>query len=272
MPLAKTEDTSGGRGRVFDIRRDGGDVLYRSNFDEGFDNWTDHWDAYRPWPIVSLSNHAQHFGRRSLMLSTGEHASPPTGDVSNQTAAFKRMTIADYRYFSYSTYLSLGIGGFNGTWAAFMLYIDTQEVDNSQRSFFKLQCEIKASPDFNRWRIRGDGGDLDWKVVPNTEHVWMGDNDNKQNFGYVRLSIDKHANGGLGGYKECQIGRQTFDLSGLGGGSSLEAPQADSNNITQFNDGFNIGLGLSRNPDIAGGCQLYADDVVLSATNEWSVA
>lgn len=270
MAMAKDESTGAGRGRVVDARRDKGVVVYRSDFDKGLDNWTDHWDAYRPWPVISLTNRAAHVGSRSLMLSTGEHASPVAGDVSNTTAAFKRMAIyQDYRFHSFSAYLAMGIGGFNASWSSFSLFIDTQEVDNSQRSFYKFQCVIAGTPNYTRWQIRGNGGESDFINVPGSEHKFIGNNDNKSGFAYVRATIDKQANGGLGGYHELQIGREIIDLTGLGGGSSHEEPQIiDGSNITDFNDGFNIGFGLARNTDVEGGCQLFADDIVYSVSNE----
>lgn len=269
MAIAKDESTGAGRGRVVDPKRDGALVIYRSDFDKGFDNWTDHWDGYRPWPVVSLSSRAAHVGNRSLMLSTGEHAAPVAGDVSTTTATFKRLAIyQDYRYHSFSAYLSIGSGNYSGAWSTFSLFIDTQEFDNSQRSFYKVQCAARPAPDFNRWQIRGDGGDTDFITVPGSEHKWLGDNDNKQGFGYVRLTIDKQANGGLGGYRELQVNKSIFDLRSLGAGSAIEPPQTDgTNNIVEFNGGFNLGLGLSRNTSVPQGCQLYADDIVYSVSN-----
>lgn len=269
MAIAKDESTGAGRGRVVDPKRDGALVIYRSDFDAGFDNWTDHWDGYRPWPVVSLSSRAAHVGNRSLMLSTGEHASPVAGDVSSTAATFKRMAIyQDWRFHSFSAYLALGSGGYSAAWSTFSLFIDTQEYDNSQRSFYKVQAEVRPGPDYSRFQIRGDGGETDFRLVPGSEKKWIGDNDNKQGFGYIRLTIDKEANGGLGGYHELQVNKSTFDLTTLGAGSSIETPQDDgSTNITQFNGGWNIGLGLSRNTAQAGGCQLYADDIVYSVSN-----
>lgn len=268
MALRKDESTGAGRGRVVDSKRDGGGlVIYRSNFDAGFDGWTDHWDNFRPGPIVSLTNHAQHVGQRSLMLSTSE-GPYVSGDWSNNTSTFKRMAIyRDFRFHSFSAYLATGIGGYSSSLGSYYLYIDTQEFDNSQRSFYQVQYEARPNPDFNRWQIRNDAATF--VTVPGSEHKALGDNDNKNGFQYVRLTIDKEANGGLGGYHALQVNKFEFDLTGLGAGSALEPPQASGELIAEFNGGFNIGLGLSRNNGVAGGCQLYADDIVYSVSDTY---
>lgn len=272
MALAKDEGTAAGRGRVLDKYRDKGVVLYRSDFDGGFDGWIDHWDGFRPWPVVSLTTEMQYRGTRCLMLSTGEHASPLSNDVSNATGTFKRFARHDeYRYHSLSAFVGLGVGGFSSSWSTFALYFDTQKYDNSSRSFFKAQCVVAAAPTKNRWQVRGDGGDTDFKNVTGADGRIIGSNENKHNMFYVRLTVDLAANSGAGGYHELQIGPSpagVFALTGLGAGSSTEPPQWDGSDlITDFAGGMNIGFGISRATSVTGGCQLFVDDVVYSATN-----
>lgn len=249
-------------------------VLYLSDFDRGFDNWTDHWDAFRPLPPLSLTNHAAHLGARSLMLSTSEGAYV-TGSIANGNNAFRRMTRTrgespaypdQDRFASVSAYLGLGIGGYSSSWGEFALFIDTNAYDNSQRSFFRLLCNARPSPDWTRWQIAATSSTA--VTIPDSEHIWHGDNDNKTNFGYVRLTIDRAANSGLGGYHEAQIGPHLFDLTGLGGGSAPEPSQSEGQGIQEFNGGDNIGFGISRNSGIAGGCQLFVSAVAYTVRDE----
>jgi hypothetical protein len=96
----------------------------------------------------------------------------------------------------------------------------------------------------------------------------IGNNENKWNMTYIRLTVDMQANSGAGGYQELQVGKQVYNLTGLGAGSARSTPQYDGvNMITDFNGGFNLGFGIVRNAAVAGGCQLFVDDVVYSASN-----
>lgn len=274
--LARDEALTAGRFRAVDARWRAGKretVLYASDFDAGFDNWTDHWDGYRPWPIASLTHHAAPFGARSLMLSTSEGAYTP-GDLANTTATFRRTTRPELdgatsgRYQSVSGWFGLGIGNFDGSWGEFGLLIDTNRVDNTGRNFFRLLCNIRPYPDASRWQIAKDSNSANNVNIPNTTGIWHGDNDNKTNFGYVRLTIDRLANSGAGGYHEAQIGPRVFSLTGLGGGSAPEPLQDSGTNISRFNGGDNIGLTVSRNTGATGGCQLFAGGVVVSTSDE----
>lgn len=275
MALSKDEATAAGRGRNLDRRdsvRSGGAVLYRSDFDTGMDGWIDHWDGYIPQLVVSRTSEICYRGSHCMMLSTGEHTSPPADDISSFSAAFKRLYRHDaYRYHSVSAYLAIGTGYFNGAWASFFMYVDTQKQDNSSRSFYQLRCSRVVSSEHLKWQIRGDtGATPEEKMVQVTgsAHSFMGNNDNKQNFCYVRLTVDLQANSGLGGYVEMQVGNQVFDLTGLGAGSATEPPQASvGQDINDFCGGFNIGFGLYRNTSVADGCQLMVDDVVLTGSN-----
>jgi hypothetical protein len=278
--FAKTsqdEATGAGRGRALDTLRGFADerVIYRSNFDVGADGWIDHWDGFRPWPPLSLTDAVSFRGRRSMMLSTGEHASPVAGDPSDICAAFRRMALHDdYRYHHYSAYLAIGVGGFSATWANVQLMIDTQDADNGSRSFYKLSLSLHPGGPSSgfRWKIRDDSVAGEDNMITVTEAdggTFPGNNDNKWNWQYVRLTIDRAANGGLGGYHSFQTGPDVFDLSGLGAGHANEPPQVGSpvSYIADFRRGFNIGALITRDTSLAGGAQLFIDDVVYSVSN-----
>lgn len=266
MALAKDESTGAGRGRVVDSRRDLGVTLYRSDFDTGFDNWTDHWQTFTPSQPISLSSEAAHTGSRSLMLATNEGAYD-AAQPGYDGLAFKRQTIfRPYRYYSFSGYFALGMGGYTGTWQSWALLFDIQKQNNTTRSIFRASCDIRPTPDFARWHIEGDTVDI---TVPASTLVSLGDNENKKGFQYARLTIDTQANGGLGGYHELQVNQSVFNLTALGGGSGSEAPQFTADAIDNFAGGFNLGLQVIRSTTVAGGCQLFADELVLSAVDTW---
>lgn len=269
MALAQDNATGAGRGRVVDSRRGKeGLVIYQSDFDHGFDGWTDHWGGFRPMPIVSLTDEIQNSGKRSLMLSTGEEANPIAGDPASAPAVFKRLTRHDeYRYHTFSGWFAVGVGGFDGTWQAFQLIFDTQKWDNSGRSFFKLQCTNAVSPNVSRWQIRNNAGGENYINVPGSFDLFAGQNENKLNMTYVRLTVDLQANAGTGGYQSMQVGPKVIDLSGLGGGGAFEPPQASSFEIDDFRGGHNLGLYVARNQTATGGCQLFADDLTYSCSN-----
>lgn len=258
-------------------------VLYVSDFDSGFDNWTDHWDGYRPWPPVSLTHRAAPFGGRSLMLSTSEETHV-AGSVGNATSTFRRTTrpmldddaTDEMRFMSFSALLSLGIGGFSGTWESFGLMIDTNRYDNTVngRNFFKLTCQYRPDPEWTRWQIATptEANAALRTTVPSSTALWHGDNDNKHNFGYVRLTIDRDANGGLGGYHEAQVGPHVLDLSTIlvdGSRPTALEPLQDSGgtHISRFNGGDNAGFLLTRSSGV-GGCQLFASGIVVSVSSE----
>jgi hypothetical protein len=268
MALRKDESTGAGVGRSVDASRDKGVVIYRSNFDAGFDGWTDHWSGFRPSPIVSLTHAIQMRGKRSLMLSTAEGAYV-SGEWSNGVDVFRRMAFyRTYRFYSYSAFFALGAGGYSAAWDSFSFYIDAQKFTSgaNDRGLYQVQCQAQASPDFSRWRIINDAGT--YVTVPSSTRVRTGDNENKLGFNYFRLTIDQNANSGNGGYHQLQVNQNVFDLSALGAGRGAQSPQFTTNSIDDFSGGFNIGAGLSRSTTQDGGCQLFLDDIVLNAHNE----
>lgn len=267
MALAKDESTSSGLGRVMDFKRDQGVVLYRSDFDAGFDGWIDHFSHSRPMPPISLTTEQSLRGARSLMLSTGEGAYNASA-WENNILAFRRIGLYQAkRFHSYSGYFAVGSGGFTGTWATWELLIDEQKFDNSSRSLYHLRCSSRPSPDFNRWELTNNAGAS--VTIPSSIGKSLGDNENKQGWNYVRLTIDTQANGGLGGYHEAQVNQSVFDLTSLGAGSAADTIQgATGNAIDEFSGGLNMGLSITRSTQ-SGGCQLFADDLVYAVSDTW---
>lgn len=264
--LAQDEATGAGRGRSVDAARDKGLVIYRSNFDAGFDGWTDHWSGFRPAPIASLTERMQFRGKRSLMISTAEGAYNAL-EWSNNADIFKRLAYyRSHRFYSYSAFLALGMGGYSAAWSSFKLYMDTQHFDSASRAFYQVSCQAEGSPTFSRWQIAKDDGSF--VDVPGSDQVRTGDNENKQGFNYVRITVDSQANAGAGGYYQLQVNQNVFDLTGLGAGHGSQSPQYDTASIDDFSGGFNIGAGLSRSTTQDGGCQLFLDDIVLNTHDE----
>lgn len=268
MALRKDETTSAGRGRVVDATHTYGDVIYRSDFDSGFDGWIDHWNGFRPLPIVSLTTEMQLRGSRCLMLSTGEDVYSSTA-WDNTCTVFKRLALYRARRFhSFSAWVAVGVGAYNATWLDWEMLLDAQKFDDSSRSLYHLRTALQPSPDFDRIELTDNAGGT--VVVPASTHKTTGRNENKQGFNYVRLTVDTQANSGAGGYHEAQVNQSIFDLSGLAGQSAAQAPQGGTGqDIDEFNGGLNIGFSVTRNTN-TGGCQLFVDDVVYAVSDTWA--
>ena len=273
MGLAKDPARSGGRARVIDKGSDG-DILYASNFGENyFDGWRPaHFSGFQVTPPCGLTGYPTHSGKLALQLST-EMRTWASTNQGQSCATFRG--ISKYgvrRYLAFSAFLALGVGGFTDSWESFGIYFDIQKQDDSSRSFPQLQVIRRDAVDgYCQARIMNDG-QSSHTAIPGLSHFWPGDNDDKQNFGYLRLTWDLQANGSLGGYHEAQIQNTVYDLSGLGGGSASETPQtlASTGNgaIGQFSGGLNIGLYVNRSSvvDVADRypVTLVADSLVLS--------
>lgn len=275
MGLAKDPARDGGRARVIDKGKTG-DILYASNFGENyFDGWRPaHFSGFQVTPPCGLTGYPTQGGKLALQLSTEMR----TYNALNQgvtCATFRGISrYGVRRYLSYSAFLALGVGGFADCWESFGLYIDCQKQDDSSRSFPQLQIIAQSKTDgWQKARIMNDG-QASHTDIPGSQHCWPGDNDDKQNFGYMRVTWDLQANGGLGGYVEGQIQNTVYDLHSLGGGSASEIPQTDvstgNSSTGQFSGGLNIGLFVSRStstdPTIAARypVTLVADSIVLS--------
>lgn len=273
MALAKDPSSDGGRARRFD-KGPCGDILYASNFGENhFDGWRPaHFNGFAATPPCGLTSYPTHSGKLALQLSTEmRHYASTNQGLSCVT--FRSISLYGVRrYLSYSAFLALGVGGYTDGWESFGIYYDIQKQDDSSRSFPMLQVIARAAVDgHTQARIINDNA-VSHPVIPNSSHCWTGDNENKQNWGYLRLTWDLQANGGLGGYQEAQVQNQVFDLTGLGGGSAAFAPQTATSEggaeIGQYSGGFNIGIYVNRST-VAGQEDTYpmtlaADSIVLS--------
>jgi hypothetical protein len=267
MVLAKDPGSSGGRARAFDQGLCG-EILYASNFGENmYDGWRAQLYGAHPGLPVGLVSYPTHSGKLALQLST-EMRAYSAGNLGTSCATFRSLSLYTQRqYLSLSAFLAVGAD----TWGSFGLVFDIQKADDSSRSYAQLSINQMASPDYSKVAILGNSQTP--IEVTGHRHVWPGDNENKQGFGYMRLTWDLLANGGLGGYYEAQIQNTVIDLTGAGGGSGSDAPQTDTSEgtttgIGEFNGGLNIGLLLTRqiNPGAVDEypSTLVADSIVLS--------
>lgn len=253
MALAKDDARYGGRARAFDQGPATGDVVYASNFGQNFyDGWRPiHFGSFAPTQPVGLTAYPTHSGARALQLST-EMRTYAAGNAGVQCITARSLShyCTARRYLSYSAFLTVGIGYFDLAYDIFGLSFDIQKANNSSRSLPNLIIKgALGSPNYSKAQIINDAGAT--VDIPGTTHLWPGDNENKQNFGYLRLTWDLQANSGLGGYKEAQIQDQVFNLTGLGAGSAAFTPQTDvisgQGSIAEFSSGVNLGLFVSRN-------------------------
>lgn len=267
---AKDPATNGGRARAID-KGPCGDVLYASNFGQNyFDGWrASHFGGNQAGMPIGLVSYPTHSSKLALQLST-EMRNYASGNLGTQCATFRGLSIyTSRRFLSYSAFLAAGVGGLTQSWAEFGMMLDIQKVDNSSRSFPWILLQSAASPTFSKARIKDNSGtEID---IPGTTHLWTGDNENKQNFGYLRLTWDLQANGGLGGYYRAQVQNQVFDLTGLAGQSADFTPQSAATTgggtIEEYNGGLNMGLYITRDTSQTTiyPATLLADSIVLSA-------
>lgn len=253
---------------VMDFRRDGegitppgGKVLFHSTFNDGFAGWRDHFDDLTPVLAISRTAYPVFQNDLALKLATGSRAY----DAANHdiaTSTYKNLSL--YRttgLTSMSAWLCVGNAG-NGAEGhyTYSLAMDIQKWDNTSRSFPRLYC-VQRADGRQEWAIENDANGL--VTIPGSLDNAAGQNENKFNWNFVRLTWDLDANGGLGGYHEAQVNNELYDLRALGGGSASHDPQAGSAN-TDFRGGLNFGLTLRstfRYPDRLG-TWLVADSIV----------
>lgn len=127
---------------------------------------------------------------------------------------------------SFSAFIAAGSGGTANepAWTAWTFGMDIQRTDNSTRGFFKAVHKYDDASASTSWYVSNNSGRL--IKVPGSESAFTGENENKLNFDYVRLTVDEDANGGTGGYFELQVGAKVFDLRSLGAGRGEQLPQA----------------------------------------------
>lgn len=227
LPLGAEQDiTTGllaGRGKLVDY----------CTFDGGsLQGWAaQHWDYYSPvvgigtTTRVSLDGHALYIplaDRAATMNTAGEKKI----QGSTGTALKRLVNYHPHGLKSFSAFIATGSGGTANepAWSAWTLGMDIQRVDNSTRGFFKAVHKYDDAANATAWYVSNDSGRL--IKVPGSDSAFTGENENKLNFDYVRLTIDEDANGGTGGYYELQVGAKVFDLRGLGAGRGTQLPQA----------------------------------------------
>lgn len=279
MAMAKDHSVLLGLARQWDqnAKTRTGRVLSYDNFDEGFGRWADHYSG-TPRNPLSLTSERALSGKRSLMISAA--SGYPFGDASpwlhNVSGTYNRMTrFFTERYVDFSCIYAFG-GTDSMAVGSFFMYLDTQVWGQASptRSFFTLRSNPSSNTGIRTWGIRGNGGASDIITIPSSGGTYglatQGYNENKLNQGYMRLTVDLQANGGLGGYVECQLNHLTYNLTTVGAGSATEPPQIVAGDEDQsFAGGFNPGFGMGTtvpgtNSQIAGEAWLILDEVAVS--------
>ena len=262
-----TNAATRGVARNVDRRRQSGRVLFHSTFEDGFDGWRDHYDFKSPYAPISLTSYPTYSGGKALLLSTSDLPGQSRG-----ASTYKNLS----RYYneglvSFSGFFTTGSGRQALAWRMWALYIDTQAFDNSSRQFYRLSCTVRSGTDHDvTWGITGADGTR--TLIRDSATVSAGENENKFNFDYVRLTVDLSANGGLGGYHEAQINNTVFDLTesylaGVGTPShppQVGDPDTSDGAYASFAGGLNFGLGLApatSKPD-AYPAMLVCDDLM----------
>lgn len=248
-----------------------GKVLFHSSFETGeLEGWRQHFNGFEPRPAIGLTSYPVRNGAYAMMIGTG-NIPYNSNDRSNGSGTYRNLSLyqpSGIVSFSGWTTVRSGIGtqaqstGMPGrAWRSWQLMMDIQRWGNTSRSFPSVSLIEPSSNTSPRWFIRGDNNT--YIEIPNSADVFSGENENKFNWDYVRLSWDLDANGGLGGYVELQVNNRIFDLRNLGGGSASHEPQQGTP-IDSYSGGFNCGLGVERStkwPDYYP-TTLYADDLV----------
>ncbi|AXQ62862.1 hypothetical protein SEA_ANGELIQUE_31 [Gordonia phage Angelique] len=267
------------RAMAFDrLARDGGlvrrrgPVLFHSTFDDGFDGWRDHYGAFEPRPPIGLTSYPVMAGKHALKISTGD-VPYRANAISNGSGTYKNLS--QYHgvsgLVSLSAWLCVGSGVDSYAWGNFGLGFDIQKWDNSTRGFFKATCvNPSTGEDDRRWVLTNDSDS--YVTIPNSGDsvgVTSGQNENKFNFDYVRLTVDLAAASGLGGYHELQVNNRVFDLRGLGAGRGAQTPQAGTPSA-DYRGGFNAGLFLARSGKYPERYPswLVADEIVCTVDDE----
>lgn len=273
MAIAKESTLAGGLSRQLDQRAQNGKVLFRSTFDDGFDGWRDHYGGVRPYPAVGLTSYPVMRGSHALMLSTGSEVPYSASSAANDASTYKNLSMYQVagKKVSFSGFFAIGGEGGAFAWQSWGLLFDIQAWDNSWRSFFALRCKDRNGQGSDAlgpaWYLGGGDG-AETVISGSSSFPVAGENENKFNFNYVRLTIDMAANANQGGYYECQINNRVVDLRNLGTGGAATprpslTPQAGTP-IDSFAGGFNAGLSILRRwrTPTLGAAILYADDLL----------
>jgi hypothetical protein len=271
-----------------------GKVLYASNFSTGHDGWQTHFVATEPRMATSLTSETSYDGSRGLMLSTAEKIYEDTDSDGQMVScgAFRRMASwgdAEDGIISISAFVAYRSGKAVTTkpaWNNFGVLLDMQKFDNSSRNFpfIKFQSRFEEdwttslppvlvlstgfqlgpnypSPPFDYTNPPGyiGGGQ---RTIVGSEWCGIGENEEKFNINYMRMSFDRTAYDGLGAYYECQMNQFHADLTHLTpqqGAHAFDRPQGTAvateplSNITRdYRGGLNGGISLSRSTSPTG--------------------
>lgn len=247
-----------------------GDVLSFSDFENGYDGFAALYSAGMQRMPISLSTEiAAVTGDTSLKLSTAEKPYVSATDISGgadsdstiAASAYKRlMSYRETGLISISAFIAVRHGGNNTTQPVTRnigIGLDMQKQDNSSRAFPRIFYRGYFAADGSgtaRLDYQGNSGLL---PVAGSSNTGLAANENKGNWAYLRLTYDRDANGGLGGYYEVQINSSVFDLRSAGSERGSQTPQVTANQpMTDFRGGNNAGLFVQRNTD-AGTVGLY---------------
>lgn len=227
LPLGSEQDITTGllaaRGKVVDYCTFAGGSLQ---------GWAaQHWDYYSPVLGISTTTRISLDGHCLYMPLADRPVTPTTnGEKKLQgswgTALKRLVNYHPHGLKSFSAFIATGSGGNANepAWAAWTFGMDIQRADNSTRGFFKAVHKYDEATGATVWYVSSDSGRL--IKIPGSESAYTGENENKLNLDYVRLTIDEDANNGTGGYYELQVGAKLFDLRGLGAGRGKQEPQA----------------------------------------------
>lgn len=247
--LAQEQTQSRGLARNMDKRVQSGKTLFHCDFNDGFQGWRDHYGDTTPQPPISLTSYPVFDGKQALKLSTGDAPAIDGERPSAGTSTYKNLS----RYnedglLSFSGFFTTMSGRQALAWSSWGIGVDTQYWDSSGRGFPKLICrdDAELGP---AWFITSNTGSQ--ILIPGTRgfagtNVTHGENENKFNFSYVRLTIEPSGN-----YVEAQLNHRVFDLRGLGGGRGLQEPQGGNIDLTSrgryanYSGGQNAGIFLS---------------------------
>ena len=267
-----------------------GKVLYSSDFSTGHDGWQTHFVAAGPRMATSLTSETSYDGSRGLMLSTAEKVyEADTDEAGNMVScgAFRRMAswgAAENSIVSMSAFIAYRSGKAVTTepaWQGFGLMLDMQKFDNSSRNFPVIRFNSRFEADWTTslppvlllatGRQLGPGYPTppfdyvnppgfitsSYGIVPGSEWCGIGENEEKFNINYMRMTFDRGAYNGLGAYYECQMNQFHADLSYLTpttGAHAFDRPPGTANptepvsSLTRdFRGGLNSGIVLARN-------------------------
>lgn len=235
------------------------EVLFETNFKEGFAGFRDHvHGAANDAPLSLTSWRTDDNSPQALLLSTSDR--PSTANIrSGRCSTYKNLQRdVDSGLMEVQVWAALGGSDLDNSPNDFMIGLDSQNWYDEWRTFGRLMCRRFSGPDVNGpreranvWTVTNDSGD--GVIIPDQgkgRPAYPGDNENKGNIFFVSLTMDfDHVNpdGSRGRYYSANIGGQDYDLTKLGAGRGKQNPQINSSvGAGSFAGGLNIGLGLGN--------------------------